>query len=199
MRTVHRRTGSASGRRPEFMPDSASPQRLPHGGRRGRGGTGPGQGSVLRGLRWVPVPLAALAVVIGVLVLGSLQGQVAAANAHQPGYRAGGLALSVDTMLWMMNMAPTRGYQMPKSEMAGMQAPGMNRLRVEITLSDVAADVQRYSTSDFSLSGHGKTWNVDGPTPSDPVRSDMATSALLEPGFQTVVNLYFDVPAKQVR
>jgi hypothetical protein len=82
------------------------------------------------GLRWVPVPLAALAAVIGVLVMGSFQGQVAEANAHQSGYRAGGLALSVDTMYWMSNnmtgLGPgqqgvANGFSMPASEMPGIQ------------------------------------------------------------------------------
>jgi hypothetical protein len=159
-----------------------------------RSGEGPGPGPWLRGLRWVPVPLAALAAVIGALILGSFQGQVAAANARQSGYRAGGLALSVDTMLWMMNMTHNKGYyHMPQSQMPGYQVFGQNRLRVEVTFADVTTSAQQYSTSDFSLSSpSGKVWKVDGTD-----HSDMATSAVLEPGFQTIVNLYFDVPSGQ--
>jgi hypothetical protein len=152
------------------------------------------------GLRWVPVPLAALAAVIGVLVMGSFQGQVAEANAHQVGYRAGGLALSVDTMYWMSNnmtgLGPQQkgvpnGFSMPPSEMPGIQPEGDNRLRIEVELSNVTTGMQRYSTTDFTLAGPGgKTWNVD---PQG--LSVMAGSANLAPGFQSTVDIYFDIQA----
>lgn len=153
------------------------------------------------GLRWVPVPLAALAAVIGVLVMGSFQGQVAAAKADQPGYHAGGLALSVDSMYWMSNnmtgLGPEQkgvpdGFSMPASEMPGIQPEGDNRLRVEVDLSNITTGVQRYSTTDFTLTAPGgKTWQVD---PQG--LSVMAGSATLEPGFQSTVDLYFDISAK---
>jgi hypothetical protein len=149
------------------------------------------------GLRWVPVPLAALAAVIGVLVMGSFQGQVASANAHQTGYRAGGLALSVGTMTWMMNMKPSQGYQMPASEMPGMQSVGDNRLRVEVSLSNATTSLQRYSTTDFTVSGPGgKTWKTVGQLQE---HSDQPASADLEPGFGTTIDLYFDIPSKQTK
>jgi hypothetical protein len=147
----------------------------------------------------VPVPLAIFAAVIGALVMGSFQGQVAAANARHTGYEAGGLALNVDTMLWMSNdmsgqgagRAP-KGYSMPASEMPGMQPAGDNRLRVEVNLSDVSTSLQRYSTTDFSLAGPGgKTWKVDSQG-----FSTLPASADLEPGFGTTIDLYFDIPAK---
>ncbi|HEY7142828.1 MAG TPA: hypothetical protein VH637_01150 [Streptosporangiaceae bacterium] len=156
----------------------------------GRGRAGPR--SRLGGLRWVPIPLAIFAAVIGALVMGSFQGQVAAANATQTGYRAGGLAMSVDTTLWMMNMKQPNGYQMPQSEMPGMQSTGDDRLRVEVSLSNVTTSLQRYSTTDFSLaSPGGKTWKVNGQG-----FSTLPASANLEPGFGTTIDLYFDVPAK---
>jgi hypothetical protein len=153
------------------------------------------------GLRWVPVPLAVLAAVIGMLVMGSFQGQVAEANAHQsPGYRAGGLALAVDTMYWMSNnmtgLGPGQkgvpdGFGMPASEMPGIQPEGDNRLRIEVALSNVTTGMQRYSTTDFTLAGPGgKTWHVD---PQG--LSVMAGSAKLAPGFQATVDIYFDVTA----
>jgi hypothetical protein len=153
----------------------------------------------MTGLRWVPVPLAALAAVIGVLVMGSFQGQAAQANAHQTGYRAGGLALSVDTMYWLSNdmtgLAPGQkasGYSMPASEMPGIQPAGDNRLRVEVALGNVTTGMQRYSTTDFTISGPGgKTWKADGQG-----HSSMAGSATLAPGFQATVDVYFDIPAK---
>jgi hypothetical protein len=153
-------------------------------------------------LRWVPVPLAVLAAVIGALVMGTFQGQQAAAKARQPlSYQAGGLSLSVDTMLWMSNdmtgQGPSKkapqGFSMAPSMMPGMQAVGENRLRVEVSLSNATGDTQRYSLSDFSLAGPGrKTWAVDGVG-----HSDAATSANLQPGFGTTIDLYFDVPARQ--
>jgi hypothetical protein len=153
------------------------------------------------GLRWVPVPLAVLAAVIGMLVMGSFQGQVAEANAHQPpGYRAGGLALAVDTMYWMSNnmtgLGPGQkgvpdGFGMPPSEMPGIQPEGDNRLRIEVALSNVTTGMQRYSTTDFTLAGAGgKTWHVD---PQG--LSVMAGSAKLAPGFQATVDIYFDITA----
>src|SRR5215469_12953910 len=71
------------------------------GGRRTRG---KGRSARLRGLRWVPVPLAMLAAALGVLVIGSMQGRAAADLASHPN-EAGGLALSVDTMVWMASMS----------------------------------------------------------------------------------------------
>jgi Domain of unknown function (DUF4352) len=184
--------------RPEQKPGTGGGKR-PGGGRRTREGPSPGH----PWLRWVPVPLAVLAAAIGALVMGSFQGQVAAANANRPGYQAGGLSLSVDTMLWMSNDMTGQGpankgpanFSMPPSMMPGMQAAGENRLRVEVSLSNVTGDTQRYSIGDFSLTGHGgKTWSADSVG-----RSDAASSANLQPGFGTTIDVYFDVPAKQSR
>jgi Domain of unknown function (DUF4352) len=187
---------------------------LPAGHRRGRPAghrpTGPPSGrrasppSRLRGLRWVPVPLALLAAVLGLLVMGSMQGRAAADLASEPN-QAGGLSLTVDTMVWMSNemsgsgapqAAPAPadspgGYAMPDSMMPGMQPTGDNRLRVEVDLSNVTRGAQRYSTTDFSLSGPGgKTWQVNGQE-----HSSQPTSADLQPGFRTTVDVYFDIPA----
>jgi hypothetical protein len=157
--------------------------------------------TLMPGLRWALLPLAALVAAIGALVIGSLQGQVAAANAHPPpGYRAGGLALTVSTMLWMSNdmtgqgkvTKASQGYSMPSSEMPGMQPVSDNRLRVEVSVSNITTRVQRYSTTDFSLVGPGgKTWQANGQE-----HSDIPASANLEPGFGTLFDMYFDIPAK---
>ena len=181
--------------RAEQKPGAPAMKR-PRGGRRTREGPVPGH----PWLRWVPVPLAILAAAIGALVMGSFQGQVAAANASRPGYQAGGLDLGVDTMLWMSNdmtgQGPVnkkhQGFAMDPSMMPGMQAVGEDRLRVEVSLSNTTSDMQRYSMADFSLAGpRGKTWNAD------PVgHSDSASSANLQPGFGTTIDLYFDIPAK---
>jgi hypothetical protein len=198
MRTVQSSHASSSGhRRPEQKPGAPSMKR-PRGG--GRTREGPRQAHPW--LRWVPVPLAALAAVIGLLVMGTFQGQVAAANASHPGYRAGGLNLSVNTMLWMSNdmsgLGPVgkhrRGFSMAQSMMPGMQSIGDDRLRVEVVLNNNTGDVQRYSVNDFSLAGTGsKTWPVDSVG-----HEDMPASAVIQSGFAVTVDLYFDVPAKYI-
>lgn len=177
----------------ELKPRSAARKRPPPGRDRA------GPSTRLPGLRWVAAPLAVLAAVIGALVVGSLQGQAASANSHHSGYRAGGLAMSVTTMLWMNdNMSPdgsgnpTKGYTMPSSEMPGMQPVGDNRLRIEVSVSNISSAVQRYSTTDFHLvSPGGKTWQVNGQE-----HSSIPASSDLEPGFGTIYDFYFDIPSK---
>jgi hypothetical protein len=176
----------------------------------------PVPGHRLRGLRWVPVPLALLAVAMGLLVMGSRQGQAAADLASHPN-EAGGLSLSVDTMLWMSNdvdgsgapasangpgqaaAAPAPGdasqFQMPDSMMPGMQTTGEDRLRIEVDLSNVAGKVEQYNTTDFTLTGPGgKTWQVNGQE-----HSSQPASANLQPGFATTVDLYFDIQASAIK
>jgi Domain of unknown function (DUF4352) len=149
----------------------------------------------------VPVPLAMLAAIMGLLVAGSMQGRAAADLAKEPS-QAGGLSLTVDTMLWMSNdmsgsgapqasPPPADGFSMPDSMMPGMQSAGDNRLRVEVDLSNVTGSTQQYSTTDFSLSGPGgKTWKVNGQE-----HSAQPASADLQPGFRTTIDVYFDIPA----
>lgn len=174
----------------------------------------PVPGARLRGLRWVPVPLALLLVALGLLVMGSRQGQAAADLASHPN-EAGGLSLSVDTMLWMSNdvdgsgapasakvpgqAAPAPGdpsqFTMPDSMMPGMQPTGDDRLRVEVDLNNVSGRAQQYSTTNFTLSGPGgKTWRVNGQE-----HSSQPASASLQPGFATTVDLYFDIPAANIK
>ena len=176
--------------------------------KKGRSAPGPR----LRGLRWVPVPLALLVVALG---LGARQGQAAADLASHPN-EAGGLSLSVDTMLWMSNdmsgtgapasanvpgqAAPApadspAGFSMPDSEMPGMQTTGDDRLRIEVDLNNVSGRVQQYSLTNFTLSAPGgKTWQVNGQE-----HSNQPASANLQPGFATTVDVYFDIPAANVK
>lgn len=149
----------------------------------------------------MPVPLALLAAALGMLVFGSVQGRAAADLASHPN-EAGGLSLTVDTMLWMSNdmegsgnpsaaPPPASQFSMPSSMMPGMQPVGDNRLRVEVDLSNVTGSVQQYATTDFSLSGPGgKSWKVNGQE-----HSSLPGSADLQPGFSTTVDVYFDIPA----
>lgn len=198
MRTAQLSSASRSGhRRPEHKPGAPSMKR-----QRGGGRTREGPRQAHPWLRWVPVPMAVLAAVIGLLVMGTFQGQVAAANASHPGYQAGGLKLSVNTMLWMSNdmtgLGPLnkghKGYSMDPSMMPGMQTVGENRLRVEVVLNNNTSDVQRYSVNDFSLAGTGsKTWPVDSVG-----HEDMPASAAIQSGFAVTIDLYFDVPTKYI-
>jgi hypothetical protein len=191
-----------------FRPAGSGPGSLPSGrrpgGRRARKKGRSVPGTRLRGLRWVPVPLALLAVTLGLLAMGTMQGRAAADLASHPN-EAGGLSLSVDTMIWMSNdtsgsgapqAAPAPadspgGYSMPDSMMPGMQPTGDDRLRIEVDLNNVTGSAQRYSTTDFSLSGPGsKTWQVNGQE-----HSAQPASAALQPGFATTIDVYFDIPA----
>src|ERR1700727_1927267 len=190
----------AACRRLKARADAMARNRARSAARRGRA-AGP---AILRmpGLRWVPVPLAALAAVIGVLVMGSFQGQAAEISFHQSGYRAGGLAMSIDQVYWLSNnmnglppgqKAPPDQYSMPASMMPGIQPVGDNRLRVEVALANVTTSTQRYSTRDFTLSGLGgkKTWQ-----PDNQEHSSMAGSETLASGFQETVDVYFDIPGQ---
>lgn len=149
-------------------------------------------------LRWLPAPLAVLAALVGWLVLASLPGQ--AHDGHDHGYQAGGLALAVSQMLWMSNdmgdgpvPVPT-GYQMPDNMMPGMQAAGDDRLRLEVQLTNVSSRVQQYAPSEFEVvAPGGQSWQA-----LDDGGYDATTVAALQPGFAVTVDMYFDIPAKQI-
>src|SRR5450759_1163220 len=98
---------AAAGRRSELKAGFMSRNRVRAANGRERAGAGLNRGPGLPGLRWVPVPLAALMAVVGWLVLGAAAGQHAAAHAEQSGYQAAGLALSVDLSLIHIS-EPTR-------------------------------------------------------------------------------------------
>lgn len=154
------------------------------------------------GLRLVPVPLALLFAAIGWLLLGGAVGQhaaTAAAKAAQ-GFDAGGLQVKVDTMLWMSNdmsgQGPVKnsnpnGFKMPSSMMPGMQVAGNNRLRVEFQVSNVSSGDQRYYVRQFRV----VTKNGDSYGPNNNDGSTQPTSAILRPGFGTIIDLYYDLPA----
>jgi hypothetical protein len=205
MRAVRMGAPAMNSSRPAAPGRGNPPSGRRPGGRRAREKSRSVRGARLRGLRWVPVPLALLAAMLGLLVVGSMQGRAAADLAKEPN-QAGGLGLTVDAMVWMSNDMSGSGapasaapdssdYSMPSSMMPGMQLAGDDRLRVEVDLSNVTSSVQLYSTTDFSLSNPGgKTWQVNGQD-----HSDQATSAYLQPGFRTTVDLYFDIPASDIK
>lgn len=159
-------------------------------------------GPRLTGLRWVPLPLAVLAAAMGWLVLGSLQGQQAAAHVgQQHGYQAGGLALTVDQMVWMSNdmsdgpVQVPKGFSMPSSMMPGMQKTGDNRLHLEFDLSNTSSSVQHYSLSEFRVAAPGgQSWKLSS---AGGIGHAVPIETVLQPGFRTTVDFYFDIPAKQ--
>lgn len=166
----------------------------------------------LPGLRWVPVPLAVLLAALGWLVFGSVLGQHAFASVHH-GLEAGGLGLSVNTMLWMdddmsdMDGAPpatgssgttaktgSGGFVMPASMMPGLKTVGDKRLRVEVVIKNLTTKPQRYALTDFTLLGKGHhSWALL----QNAATRGQVLSAPLGVGFETTVDLYFDIPSDQ--
>jgi hypothetical protein len=152
------------------------------------------------GLRWVPVPLAMLLAVLGWLVFGTVLGQQAVASSHA-GLQAGGLKLTVNQVLWMSDDMNNPGqatdpnsFTMPDSMMPGMQTNGDKRLRLELYIHNISTSGQQYAWNEFRLFGTGgKSW-----APLDNAATREAVqAATLAPGFQTTIDLYFDVPASQ--
>lgn len=167
-------------------------------GRRGR--THGAAAARMPGLRWVPAPLAILMAVLGWLVFGSVLGQHALASSHE-GPQAGGLALTVNQVVWMADdmgnpgQATTPGsFQMPGSMMPGMQTGGDKRLRIELYIRNISSSAQRYALNEFRLLGaRGQSW-----APLDNAATRGAVlSAVLDPDFQATIDLYFDLPASQ--
>jgi hypothetical protein len=152
-------------------------------------------------LRWLPVPFAAAASLVGWVVLGDTLGQHAGAHVHS--YEAGGLSLSVGQMVWMSNdmsgqgpLAPkSQGFQMDPSMMPGMQTVNDDRLRLQVTLRNGTADALQYSASDFHVvAPNGQRWST-----SDDGGSVAQKAAVLGSGYSATVDLYFDVPVTQTK
>ena len=153
-------------------------------------------GAVPGWLRWLPVPLATGAALVGWVVLGDTLGQHAGGHVHA--YQAGGLSLSVDQMVWMSNdmtgQGPlankSQGFAMAPQMMPGYQSASNNRLRLEVTLRNGTGDAQQYAQSDFKVvAPDGQSWGV-----SDDGGSVGRKVGTLGSGYQAVVDLYFDIP-----
>jgi hypothetical protein len=177
-------------------------RRKPADARRG-GRTGSRPGPQLAGLRWVPVPLAMLLAVLGFLVLGAAAGQHAA-NAPPHGLEAGGLGLTVNTMLWVDDSmsAPgkstSKGFSMPSSEMPGLSTAGDQRLRIEVYIRNVSKGAQQYALPDFVLVGPGgKSWKLLANAATQ--HSIAPQTGELGPGWSTTADLYYDVPDAQTK
>jgi uncharacterized protein YbdZ (MbtH family) len=178
-------------------------RRKPADARKG-GRTGSRPGPQLAGLRWVPVPLAMLLATLGFLVLGAAAGQHSANDHHPHGLEAGGLGLTVNTMLWVDDSmsAPgkttSKGFSMPSSEMPGLATVGDQRLRIEVYIRNVSKDPQRYALTNFVLvAPGGKSWKLLANAATQ--HSIAPQTGELGPGWSTTADLYYDVPDAQTK
>jgi hypothetical protein len=159
-----------------------------------------GPGAKIAGIRWVPVPLAVLAAVVGWLVFGSLQGQSAASGANQHGFEAGGLQLTVQQMVWMSNdmtgqgpLKLPKGFPMDPGMMSGMQSTNDDRLHMAVTFQNVTSTMQSYNLNDFRIvAPNGQSWPI-----VDDGGNATVNQAFLEPKYNVSADVYFDVPIKQ--
>jgi len=158
-------------------------------------------GAVPQGVRWLPIPLALVAAVVGWFVLGDALNQHAGAHVHD--YQAGGLSLSVNQMVWMSNdmsgqgplASKSQGFAMDPSMMPGFQTVDNNRLRLGLTLRNDTADALKYALSDFRVvAPSGQSWGA-----SDDGGAVLNKQETLRPGFATTVDVYFDIPATQTK
>jgi hypothetical protein len=158
-------------------------------------------GALPQWLRWLPVPLAVMAALVGWAVLGSTLDQHGSGHVHA--YEAGGLSLSVDGMVWMSNdmsgqgplASKSQGFAMDPSMMPGFQSVDSNRLRLEVTLTNGTPDPQRYARSDFRVvAPDGRSWAV-----SDDGGDVLQKVGTLGSGYAATVDLYFDIPTSQTR
>jgi hypothetical protein len=157
-------------------------------------------GAVPQWVRWLPVPLALTAAIVGWVVLGDTLDQH---GAHVHAYEAGGLSLSVDQMVWMSNdmsgqgplASKSQGFAMDPSMMPGYQTVDHNRLRLEVTLSNGTSDAQQYAQSDFRVIAlDGQSWGI-----SDDGGNVLQRIATLGSGYAATVDLYFDIPTSQTK
>ncbi len=128
-------------------------------------------------------------------------GQHALASAHADPEQ-GGMSLHVNQVVWMADdMSEPTGkssnpnqFKMPASMMPGMQTVGEKRLRIELYLRDISNATQVYGLAEFRLLGTRKqSW----PPVDNTATRGAVLSARLYPGFQSTIDLYFDLPASQ--
>ena len=152
--------------------------------------------TVPRGLRWLPIPVAVAAAVVGWAVLGDTLNQHAGAHVHA--YEAGGLSLSVDQMVWMSNdmsgqgplASKSQGFAMDPSMMPGFQSVADNRLHVTVTFQNGTDGDQQYALGDFHVvAPSGQTFST-----SDDGGDIQQKVGTLRAGYQATIDLYFDIP-----
>jgi hypothetical protein len=169
------------------------------------------------GEKFAAAGVSALAVLVagaGLVVLGSrlsesadAHGQhaaaaVAGADAHAQHvgapatvYEASGIQFRLQDVAWMNHdmfggPAPAQNnFPMPAQMMPGMQSDDVNRLHVEMTLTNRTGAVALLRRSSFAVeSPKGKRW---GANPGDPQSADLLAGASMS------IDLYFDVPLQE--
>lgn len=122
-------------------------------------------------------------------------------HAQHPGarastaYEAGGMQLRVQDVAWISHdmfggPAPAQNnFPMPAQMMPGMQSDDVNRLHVEMTVTNRSGTLAPLRRSNFAVeSPQGKRWSAN---PGDP------QSAALPAGTSMSIDLYFDVPLQE--
>jgi transcriptional regulator with XRE-family HTH domain len=155
----------------------------------------------LRGIRWVPVLLAALAATAGWLAYSTALGHNAASAAHHHSYQADGLRLAVDAMTWIsgtmkglgQSQASAAGLPTSPALLPGTQSAGNNRLHLEVDLENITSRIQNYNSDDFRVIGPGgRSWSC-----AKIAESSAITRGSLQPGYKVTLDVYFDIPANQ--
>ncbi|HKF18098.1 MAG TPA: hypothetical protein VKF14_13005 [Candidatus Dormibacteraeota bacterium] len=110
-------------------------------------------------------------------------------------YEAGGMQLTVQDVGWMSHdmfggPAPAQNnFPMPAQMMPGMQSDDVNRLHVELTVTNRKDTLAPFRRSNFAVeSPQGKRW---GANPGDPQNADVPAGASMS------IDLYFDVPLQE--
>src|SRR5215472_15159866 len=123
----------------------------------------------------------------------------AAADAHTQHsalvYEVGGVQLAIQDVAWMSHdmfggPAPAENnFPMPAQMMPGMQSDDVNRLHVELTVTNRKDTLAPFRRSNFAVeSPQGKRW---GANPGDPQNADVPAGASMS------IDLYFDVPLQE--
>src|SRR5215510_2474631 len=110
-------------------------------------------------------------------------------------YDAGGMQLRVQDVAWISHdmfggPAPAQNnFPMPAQMMPGMQSDDVNRLHVEMTVTNRGDTLALLRRSSFAVeSPQGKRWSAN---PGDP------QSANLLGGTSMSIDLYFDIPLQE--
>jgi hypothetical protein len=146
----------------------------------------------------VPIGLAALVAVLGgVVLVKSLLSPPQALHQHPgaPVYQAAGMEVRVENWAWMSHdmfggpPPAQNNFPMPASMMPGLQAEDVNRLRVELTMTNHRDKAAELSRNDFRVeSPKGAHWDVN---------DGMLATANVLPQSSLSVTLYFDVPLNE--
>src|SRR5262245_65568113 len=146
----------------------------------------------------VAVPVSILASVIalaGLVVLMAHTDHGSHAGHATAVYTAGGMSVTVDRWQWMSHdmfggPAPAQNnFPMPAQMMPGMQSDDVNRLHVEVTVTNRRDTLAPFRRSNFAVEPpQGKRW---GANQGDPQSADIPAGASMS------IDLFFDVPLQE--